>query len=117
MPCISTELAIGFSEGDIDRPLVVGQLYNGFDRPPFSAGVVSVNAEIRITLRRCCAEQNRGFTIKHYDRLTLYRFLSNTTLPSDALDVPTEKNPKKDKDTEKKRKYTGICCADHLNGK
>ena len=30
-----------FIEADIDRPVIVGQLYNGADTPPFSAGVDS----------------------------------------------------------------------------
>ena len=30
-----------FIEADIDRPVIVGQLYNGQDTPPFSAGVDS----------------------------------------------------------------------------
>lgn len=37
-PRIGTETLIDFVDGDIDRPLVVGQLYNGADRPPFPAG-------------------------------------------------------------------------------
>ena len=40
-PRIGTEVAIDFIEGDIDRPVVSGQLYNGADTPPFSAGVDS----------------------------------------------------------------------------
>ena len=40
-PRIGTEVAVEFIEGDIDRPIVVGQLYNGADTPPFSAGVDS----------------------------------------------------------------------------
>ena len=30
-----------FIEGDIDRPVIVSQLYNGSDTPPFAAGVDS----------------------------------------------------------------------------
>lgn len=41
VPRIGTEVLVGFVEGDIDRPVVLGQLYNGQDRPPFSAGVDS----------------------------------------------------------------------------
>ena len=41
VPRIGTEVAVEFIEGDIDRPIVVGQLYNGADLPPFSAGVDS----------------------------------------------------------------------------
>jgi type VI secretion system secreted protein VgrG len=40
-PRIGFEVAIGFIEGDIDRPVVIGGLYNGQDLPPFSAGVDS----------------------------------------------------------------------------
>lgn len=37
-PRIGAEVAIEFVEGDIDRPVVVGGLYNGADTPPFAAG-------------------------------------------------------------------------------
>lgn len=40
-PRIGTEVLVDFIEGDIDRPLVVAQLYTGSDLPPFSAGVDS----------------------------------------------------------------------------
>ncbi|NRF69454.1 type VI secretion system tip protein VgrG [Aquincola sp. S2] len=40
-PRIGTEVAVQFVEGDIDRPLIVGSLYNGQDLPPYSAGVDS----------------------------------------------------------------------------
>jgi len=38
VPRIGTEVVVEFIEGDIDRPLIIGQLYNGQDLPPFSAG-------------------------------------------------------------------------------
>jgi len=38
-PRIGTEVLVDFIEGDIDRPVVVAQLYNGGDTPPFAAGV------------------------------------------------------------------------------
>lgn len=38
-PRIGTEVLVDFIEGDMDRPLVVAQLYTGADTPPFSAGV------------------------------------------------------------------------------
>lgn len=41
VPRIGTEVLVDFVEGDIDRPMVVGQLYNGADTPPFAAGVDS----------------------------------------------------------------------------
>ena len=41
VPRIGAEVAIEFLEGDIDRPVVVGGLYNGQDAPPFAAGVDS----------------------------------------------------------------------------
>lgn len=39
VPRIGTEVLVDFIEGDIDRPVVVGSLYNGADLPPFAAGV------------------------------------------------------------------------------
>ncbi|MBS1140760.1 MAG: Rhs element Vgr protein [Proteobacteria bacterium] len=38
LPRIGTEVLIDFLDGDIDRPVIVGQSYNGADLPPFSAG-------------------------------------------------------------------------------
>ncbi|GAB3472092.1 type VI secretion system Vgr family protein [Massilia terrae] len=40
-PRIGTEVLVDFIEGDMDRPLIVAQLYTGSDLPPFSAGVDS----------------------------------------------------------------------------
>ena len=40
-PRIGTEVLVDFIEGDIDRPIVVAQLYTGNDKPPFSAGLDS----------------------------------------------------------------------------
>ncbi|WP_426101386.1 type VI secretion system Vgr family protein, partial [Massilia sp. TSP1-1-2] len=40
-PRIGTEVLVDFIEGDMDRPLVVAQLYTGADAPPFAAGVDS----------------------------------------------------------------------------
>jgi type VI secretion system secreted protein VgrG len=40
-PRIGTEVLVDFIEGDIDRPVVVAQLYTGSDPPPFAAGVDS----------------------------------------------------------------------------
>ncbi|KQP13684.1 hypothetical protein ASF43_17465 [Pseudorhodoferax sp. Leaf267] len=39
LPRVGTEVAVQFIEGDIDRPLIIGQLHNGQDTPPFAAGV------------------------------------------------------------------------------
>jgi type VI secretion system secreted protein VgrG len=38
-PRIGTEVLVDFMDGDIDRPVIVAQLYNGSDTPPFAAGV------------------------------------------------------------------------------
>jgi type VI secretion system secreted protein VgrG len=38
-PRIGSEVLVDFIEGDMDRPVVVAQLYNGADQPPFAAGV------------------------------------------------------------------------------
>ncbi|MCS0616227.1 type VI secretion system tip protein VgrG [Massilia kyonggiensis] len=40
-PRIGTEVLVDFIDNDIDRPLVVAQLYTGADAPPFAAGVES----------------------------------------------------------------------------
>lgn len=40
-PRIGTEVLVDFIDNDIDRPLVVAQLYTGADTPPFAAGVDS----------------------------------------------------------------------------
>ncbi|MEJ7806302.1 MAG: type VI secretion system Vgr family protein, partial [Telluria sp.] len=40
-PRIGTEVLIDFIEGDMDRPIVVAQLYTGADAPPFAAGMDS----------------------------------------------------------------------------
>ena len=40
-PRLGAEVLVDFVEGDIDRPLVISQLYNGQDTPPFAAGVDS----------------------------------------------------------------------------
>lgn len=37
-PRVGTEVLVEFVEGDVDRPLVVAQLYNGQDAPPWPAG-------------------------------------------------------------------------------
>ncbi len=38
LPRLGTEVLVDFLDADIDRPIIVGQLYNGADLPPFSAG-------------------------------------------------------------------------------
>jgi type VI secretion system secreted protein VgrG len=40
-PRIGTEVLVDFIDADMDQPLVVAQLYNGVDTPPFAAGVDS----------------------------------------------------------------------------
>ena len=41
VPRIGTEVLVGFIDGDIDRPHIVGSLYNGQDPLPWAAGVAS----------------------------------------------------------------------------
>jgi type VI secretion system secreted protein VgrG len=41
IPRIGTEVLVDFIDGDMDRPVVVGQLYTGSDVPPYAAGVDS----------------------------------------------------------------------------
>ncbi|MDD1969309.1 type VI secretion system tip protein VgrG, partial [Pseudomonas putida] len=38
-PRIGAEVLIGFANGDIDQPSIIGQLYGGRDFPPFAAGL------------------------------------------------------------------------------
>jgi type VI secretion system secreted protein VgrG len=40
-PRVGTEVLVDFIEGDVDRPVVVAQLYTGSDLPPFAAGLDS----------------------------------------------------------------------------
>ena len=40
-PRVGTEVLVDFIDNDVDRPLVVAQLYTGADAPPFAAGVDS----------------------------------------------------------------------------
>ncbi|MGJ9419483.1 type VI secretion system Vgr family protein [Massilia sp. CMS3.1] len=40
-PRVGTEVLVDFIEGDIDRPVIVAQLFTGSDLPPFAAGVAS----------------------------------------------------------------------------
>jgi uncharacterized protein involved in type VI secretion and phage assembly len=40
-PRLSAEVLVDFLDGDMDQPVIVGQLYNGVDTPPFAAGVDS----------------------------------------------------------------------------
>ena len=41
MPRLGDEVLVEFADGDIDRPVVIGQLYNGKARSPFAAGEAS----------------------------------------------------------------------------
>jgi type VI secretion system secreted protein VgrG len=41
IPRIGTEVLVDFIDGDMDCPVIVGQLYNGSDTPPYAAGVDS----------------------------------------------------------------------------
>jgi len=41
MPRLGTEVLVEFIDGDLDRPLIVGQLHNGQDALPWPAGVDS----------------------------------------------------------------------------
>jgi type VI secretion system secreted protein VgrG len=38
-PRIGAEVLIGFADGDIDQPSIIGQLYGGRDTPPLAGGV------------------------------------------------------------------------------
>ena len=40
-PRVGTEVLVDFIEGDIDRPVIVSQLFTGSDLPPFAGGVDS----------------------------------------------------------------------------
>jgi type VI secretion system secreted protein VgrG len=41
LPRIGGEVLVDFIEGDMDRPVIVAQLYTGVDLPPYTAGVDS----------------------------------------------------------------------------
>ncbi|MBK1615753.1 hypothetical protein CKO44_20040 [Rubrivivax gelatinosus] len=38
VPRVGSEVLVGYLDGDIDRPVVVGALFNGRDPPPYAAG-------------------------------------------------------------------------------
>ncbi|MGV8921465.1 MAG: type VI secretion system Vgr family protein, partial [Pseudomonas sp.] len=40
-PRIGSEVLIGYTNGDVDLPVIIAQVYGGQDTPPFSAGVDS----------------------------------------------------------------------------
>jgi type VI secretion system secreted protein VgrG len=42
-PRVGTEVLVDFIEGDIDRPVIVAQLYTARTLPPFAAGVDSAS--------------------------------------------------------------------------
>ncbi len=58
-PRIGTEVLVDFIEGDMDRPVVVAQLYTGADLPPFSAGVDS-GANHPGMVRAACQQAWKG---------------------------------------------------------
>jgi len=50
-PRLGTDVLIDFVDADLDQPVIVAQLYNGVDTPPFAAGVdtgdgLGVNASV-----------------------------------------------------------------------
>ncbi|NUU01344.1 type VI secretion system Vgr family protein [Herbaspirillum robiniae] len=61
-PRVGSEVLVDFIEGDIDRPVVVAQLYNGNDAPPFPAGADSgVNHAGTISGWHSTAHDGSGF--------------------------------------------------------
>ncbi|WP_075256953.1 type VI secretion system Vgr family protein [Herbaspirillum camelliae] len=62
IPRVGSEVLVDFIEGDIDRPVVVAQLYNGSDAPPFPAGADSgVNHAGTISGWHSTAHDGSGF--------------------------------------------------------
>ncbi|UIN21253.1 type VI secretion system Vgr family protein [Herbaspirillum frisingense] len=61
-PRVGSEVLVDFIEGDIDRPVIVAQLYNGSDLPPFPAGADSgVNHAGTISGWHSSAHDGSGF--------------------------------------------------------
>ena len=88
-PRIGTEVSVGFIEGDIDRPIIIGGLYNGQDLPPFSAGVDSgVNHPGVISGLRTHHLDGGGFNELVFDNATgqlRMRLISSYTLAEVGL--------------------------------
>ena len=51
MPEVDDEVLVAFEAGDVDRPYVIGALWNGVDRPPVSDGERGDNEVKRIRTR------------------------------------------------------------------
>jgi len=47
LPRVGSEVAVAFMDGDPDRPVVVGGLYNGHDKPPFTLPAQKTRSGLR----------------------------------------------------------------------
>jgi len=68
LPEVNDEVLIGFEQGDMSRPVVIGGLWNGEDEPPLDSGTAISNGEVvqrtlatRVGHRITFSEENPAF--------------------------------------------------------